>query len=467
MIGRWHKSALIFFMLLLGAMASFGREVIFAALFGTNASIEAYRISVSLPQTVGMLLPGVFVASIMPVLQRIRVDNPSAEVPFIAELTGRILLIILLLGVVLSLFAPVWIQTLAPGLPTETRSIAAQQLRYLAWLLMPLSMGSIMKTVLDSRSTFWPGAANTLILQGTVCLLLFLLHSTAILREHASFGLVFSTLTGGLLLLIIYAVAGGWLNPSIVRGHIRRVFFRRAVYRVPWLAILSYFLYQGMGQTARFIDRGIASGLGAGSVSIVEYSFNLVSFPVFLLATSLLTVFYPSFTHLLALGENVKARFQVKQLALGMFVLSLPAGVLFFGMSEPLVALILQRGAFTEDITVRTAAFLSHQGYGMPFMTVGLLFAQVMMGYGKHRVLLMVGIAKIVVKIVTAVLFARWLGIVGLAVSFSVTAIFGAVISGILVFRVQVEGPEKEGGKPFIPVILNARPEVVKRKVKG
>jgi len=424
--------------LFVGALASFCREVLFGYFYGLSQVLDAYRVAISLPQTVGMILHPVFVATLIPVLQKIRIENPDQEKIFLRKFFRQLFIGGSIISLTLCLFSSQWISILAPGFSADLKNYSASQLSYFSWYFLFLVLVGGYKAMFDSHEIFLPGASINIFLHGSVVFSLSILAFFGFVKRFPSGSLIISTLISGIILFVIqFSIA----FPLKFKQKTHKPLFITDVtqleYKIPWLGIGVFFLYHAMGQAVRFIDRGIGSQFGENVISIVEYSFNIISFPSFLLITSVITVFYPTFTKMYALGDVEGARRQLLRLSSLMFLISSVLCVFIWLFGFEIIRIVFAHGAFTSDASIRVYDFLSYQLYGVPFMVTGLLFAQVLVAYGKYRLLLILGVWKLIIKFVSAIILIKFMGWLGLALSFSITAIIGALLSIFYVFKVQ------------------------------
>jgi putative peptidoglycan lipid II flippase len=103
------------------------------------------------------------------------------------------------------------------------------------------------------------------------------------------------------------------------------------------------------------VNNSLASGLGEGAVSAINYAWLLLMLPQGVLAQAVGTAAFPTFAAQVAQGEQEKMRSTLAATLRVIFALSLPATVGLLVLGRPLVALLFERGAFeaasTEAVT--------------------------------------------------------------------------------------------------------------------
>ncbi|RNF41152.1 murein biosynthesis integral membrane protein MurJ [Planococcus salinus] len=183
-----------------------------------------------------------------------------------------------------------------------------------------------------------------------------------------------------------------------------------------------------VNQINKLVDRTLASQISIGGISALNYANTLNLFVQGVFVVSISTVMYPLISKMASKGNMEGLKRSVSQAINGINLLVIPAtvGALFF--AEPIVALLFGRGAFDEsDVALTASAFF--------FYSIGMI------GYGLREVLSrafyslqdtrtpMINAAiAMVLNIILNFILSRYLGIGGLALATSISAIFGTLL---------------------------------------
>ena len=127
-------------------------------------------------------------------------------------------------------------------------------------------------------------------------------------------------------------------------------------------------------QILAIINVNLASRLPEGSHSYIYLADRLLEFPSSLLSVSLSVALLPTLSELWARGEQDNLVATVHKHLKMLFVLSLPSAVGLYIMAEPLIRLVFERGAFTNEDVLVTASVLQ-------------IYALVLIFSGTHRVI--------------------------------------------------------------------------------
>ncbi len=111
-----------------------------------------------------------------------------------------------------------------------------------------------------------------------------------------------------------------------------------------------------------------------GVSSSLWYSVRLMQFPLSIFATALSTVLLPEFSSLSAAQASQKVKEILRISLKGIFFIVFPSMVGMMVLSEPIIQILFQRGAFTYEATLRTQAmFLGYMGGVLFYSAVPVL----------------------------------------------------------------------------------------------
>jgi putative peptidoglycan lipid II flippase len=248
---------------------------------------------------------------------------------------------------------------LAPGLHGVARSEAVLFVRWFAVAWIPLSAVGVLVGVFHAYRIFWLAPVSALL--GNVVL------AMAILGLGRTFGagsLLVGVVGSALLSLCLHV---GYLGLLIRRGEmsvawscsLRHPGVRSGVALAGPLVAGVMFAHCG----ALVLNR-VLSTLSPGSIAVFGYAWKLGTIMT-LLPASLAVVLLPQLVQQWARGPDVFREACRHALRAALF-LGLPAAALFFAVREPLVRVLLQRGAFSEPATMTAVSLFGLMVFGAP-----------------------------------------------------------------------------------------------------
>lgn len=397
---------------LIGLVAGFAREWLLIDSWGASLRSDAFLVALFLPEAVRIALAtGLFSSAALPLYQERDVAQREA---WLSALTVRVVSCALLVGGLFYLAAPLWVLLIGPGLSEEGRVIAAQSLQLLAWCVPGFMLHALLCIPLQAHTRFVLAGLGSLLFNLPPVLYL------AVSGEQASpEHLAASCLIGSLLmpLVLIPAMRGmGW-RPWRIQAD--RDCGQQLVQRLGPL-LMSTLASQGLA----LLERMIASLLGEGAVTWLNFARKLINLPMIALM-SLNQV-------LLGLmgGKSEQERLALLSRGVAMAtLLTLPVAVGLVGAGEPLIQLLLPSQAGGGVL----AALLGWLGLTLLFAAWNALLARYAYAVGDTRLPLTCELSGNACNVAFLLLLPWLLGLKGIALA----ALLGVLLTGFLLMRKQ------------------------------
>ncbi|HXY09605.1 MAG TPA: lipid II flippase MurJ, partial [Terriglobales bacterium] len=183
------------------------------------------------------------------------------------------------------------------------------------------------------------------------------------------------------------------------------------------------------------IEQGLGSGLGKGTVAALGYANKLPTVLNTILMGAVGVTVLPFFSEMLTRRDHARCRraFRLYALTLlvggGLLVLSLVA------LSEPLVALAYQRGAFHADDTRLVAEIQRAYLIQLPGTLVGILAMRLLVAQSAYRVVAIINSISVVTAGMFAWTLSRQFGAMGIALGLSLAATSSGLIWFLVALR--------------------------------
>lgn len=408
---------------LLVKLAGFGKDLCIARFFGLSAEIDLFLLLFSATLLLSAIVSGSAVYTLQPIIAHDKAKGDPAEAHFLAQ---QILTIVAMTLFVLGVAAcALW----SLGVRPAFSAIDPQLVALLPWAFIPYLIlngtAAILQAVGNSHQLFFRcgvvGAITPLV---TVLLL-------------------YSTQSNSLWLLTAAIVLGALLELVVFRSIVHRTGFVAALKFPLWNARLKQVLISSAFLTVGYVanslnimvDQLMAMQFGEGAVATLTFASKLPALIVGVLGFAAATAFLPTISSIMANGEGGRALHLVRQatLALGLLGIICAAGL---GLpAEALTSLLFERGAFNSADVERVAGVM--QLYSLlPLATmIGLPANRVLVALGLSRILMLWSVGGVALNVLLNLLFGRWIGLPGLALS---TVVVAATVSiGLLVITHQ------------------------------
>jgi len=407
------------------------REMVIAALFGATGQVSAFRVAAQVPTLLyDFLVGGMLSAALVPVLSDYARRGRQEFAQVASALVSVFVVLLTLVVIVLALAAPGLATLLAGGFRTDDPSLlllTTQLMRWTAPVLWFLSMAGVFMSVLYALQRFsFPALATAIFNLGIV------VAAPLLAPRIGIFSLAAGLLVGSaaqLLLMYSDVRRAGVLVLSPL--HWRHPALRRILWLYLPIAVgLAVSLFQ-VG-----LDRRLASGVGEQSIAWMANATTLQQMPLGLISVAISLAALPQLSQYYAAGDEVGYRRTLGRGLSMLWMLVLPAGVLFWLLGEPITRLLFQRGAFTATDTEQVVAALNIYLIGMLFAAVDypLNFAF----YARFNTWLpaLVGVVSVGIYILVARALIEPLGYLGLVWADTAKQAGHALIMGFLLWRV-------------------------------
>jgi putative peptidoglycan lipid II flippase len=393
-------------------VAKAAKEPVVAYRFGTGDALDAFLIAFLVPSFAISIVAGSFPPAVIPVYLAVQERQGHAEAERVyAGIMGWSLVLLLGVTVLLTFIAPIILPLLALGFE-ENKLILTRSLYF---MLLPM-------VILKGLAVMWTARLNiseSFAIASITPVVTPLFTVIALLYTSSQFGIY---------ALIVGTVGGAALETLIIGYY----FHRLGMLTIPrWdrttpaiKEVMKHYGFVAGGTTlmasATFVSQAMAAMLGPGSVSILSYSSKLVSFALEIGTTALGTAVLPHFSRMVVAEDWDGVRHTLRTYIQLILVTTIPLTLLALMISEPLVAIFFQRGAFTEGDTqavgqVQALLFLQIPSYLAGIVIVRLLSAL------KANSILMWGCAlNFIVNLGCNFLLMQWLHVAGIALATSI-----------------------------------------------
>ena len=412
----------------LGLLASALLAYHFGATSTTDAFLFARRLIHGVVDALGQVLRAVFVP---PVVRRLKESGGPAVRGMVWGYVVRVGGVGLLAAACIALLAPWLVGMIVSGFDPQPAELASSVVRVLVFSVPAALVIALLSAFLNATRRF---AAPAFV--GEVLPPLFLCVSLAVLARTLgvvglAWVLLVATLASAVLLVpLVYGVLareeGGAETAEETKGPLEL--------RGRTLPLL---LMNGYALVVVQVDFSFASNLGPGSVSVLEYGYRLVQALPGLIVNSLMLVMLTELSHRVVEGGTDALRTTlVRWQRTGMFLM-LPLVVAVMACADPIVELLLHRGAFDAEQAARTAGVLVWAG---PSALISFLISAYVAGLyvdpdaPRLRVLGFATAAGLLARLGFDAVAARQFGVIGIAGAFTLSTL---VLLLVLHFRAR------------------------------
>lgn len=434
-MSRFAKNTAIFSLFtFISRLTGLVRVMAFAAVLGLLRIDDAYQLANNIPNILyEFIMGGVLSAVFIPVLVRVQQQHgkSSAEAWRVANLLlGYVGLILAAVSALATVFAPQIIHLLTffdhGHEAAANRPLATYFLRFFTWQMFFYGLNAVFMAILNSHEVFAITALAPLFNNVVVILTLFAYGRHLI----GLTGLAVGT-TAGIAAMALVQVP--WLIK--IRMPIRPKFNLRD----PLFGTLTTLATPVVGVAlANLVGTAVRTNLlwsVPGGVTTFTFCFQLIMTPYGIFAVSVATVLYPALSRH-ANDQDLEGFRRVLSLGVRWTTLiMLPICLGMSATSEPLTRVLFERGEFTYRDTLVTASFL--RLYSLSILPYALLIfaTRGFFSLKDTRTPAYIMIAGVVLNIALNFLLMYLMGLSGIALAATLTAVFSACTFMLLLRR--------------------------------
>lgn len=353
----------------LSRVAGLAREILAAAMFGTQGNINAFVIAFNVPNIVRSLVADSAIsAALIPIYTDLIEKGRKRDADrVVGALMGLIVMLLGALTLVAIVLAPVFMPWFALGLSPALKAETVTLSQIMFPIILLLALTGVLAAVLQANGEFGvtgfvPVLWNAVII---VCLGAseFILPPSERVTGYAV-GIVLGTLAQ-LLFLVPYMRGKGPFPWSLGRGV-------PEVWRVFWL-MLPVSLGLGLININASVDNVFAGLVSADAVSSIDKAFRLYILPQGVFSVAISTVLFPAISRMASRNDITGVREMVTKGLRQIFFMLIPASIFLMVLAEPTTRLVYQRGAFNAASTHLTSMALFTFTLGLVFNGASLL----------------------------------------------------------------------------------------------
>ena len=418
--------------ILLAKFMGMYRDILFAALYGTNDAAIAYQTASRIPLLFfDIALGSAISSSFIPVFNEYlsRGEREKAT-EFSNSFLNIIFLITAMICAVGVAFRGPIVGLLGSGLADNVKMLSSQLVAIMFPSMIFTALAYSLTGVLQSYGEFNAPAAISLVSNGIMVVYLLIAKDTL-----GIYGVSVAMLIAWAFQLIV-------LIPSLIKkkyNYRPKINFKNEGLKKALLLAIPILISSWVQPINTMVNMFLASFLNGGqAVSALDYANKLYIIFVGVITYAISNLIFPSISRLAA-EKNKKQEFtEVLKTAIGsvLFIL-LPIMLVFVLKRTEIVRLVYERGAFGSEQTLLTSTALLWYSFGMLGYGLQEMLNKAFYAEQNGKIPMRVSVVGIVLNIALSFIFVRILntGIAGLPAAASVASIFMSAVLAILLSR--------------------------------
>lgn len=401
------------------------REIGIGSIFGVGMETDAFYLTLVIPSllfvSIGVAIQNLFIIEFTKIKEKGNNLNKQSLVS--SNMSNIMLLVSAFIFIISFIFAPTLIKIIAPGFKDpEKFNLSVKLLRILLPTIVFIPIYQIKASILKVYDRFVTVSIIDLFFN-IFQIGYLLLFSDKLGIIGLAYSVTLSYLFQYIIISIITYRIGIRFRPVLD--------FKEKSFLVILRLFIPTFISFGVIQINSTVDKILASDLGDGAITALNYGFMLRTVAFSIIVTTILTVVYP----LLLKVKNDTKKYNniINDTLKFILAVTLPITILMIIFKSEIVYILFERGAFTSENTILTSNVLFCYLIGMVFFSLKELFVYVSYTNEDSKTPLIVTTISALLNILLSIVFKIYFGVYGIALGMSVAEIISFTIMIILV----------------------------------
>ncbi len=410
---------LIMIITITSKILGFGRELVQSYVYGASAITDVYLISQTIPTQIFAFINAGIATSFIPIYSRILKQQGKLNADrYTNNLINLLLLLATATVVIVLLFTGPVVKIFAKGFTGETLDLAVSFTRISVFAVYFSALLSISGGYLRLHRNYTLPSLAGLFFN------LIIIPSLILSAKTSIYVLIIgSVIASGVQLLAqmpaIYKL--GYRYKHILNLKDKHV-------RMMIIFALPLMLSRSVDRINVLVDRTLASAIAVGGISALNYATRIGGFVQGLFVDSITTVIYPNISKMVA-EDNIKGLKRVISEAIGIInLIVIPATVGAMLFSREIVSLLFGRGAFTPEAIQMTGIALFYYSIGMIPKGLRSVASRSFYAHQDTKTPVINATVGVVINIILNIILSRYMGLGGLALATSISAIVTALL---------------------------------------
>lgn len=443
-MSKTAKAALwIMIATLLSKVLGFGREIVLAKYYGTGLYSDVFVLTLNIPSLIITIVGSAIATSYVPMYFDIKEksgnEGTSKFTNNMLNLSCAISIVIAILGL---LFTEQVVNIFAGGFEGEKFELAVTFTKIMISGVIFLSSTRLFTAFLQVNDNF---AVPALIgLPYNIIIIIAIMVSTKTHINVLAIGALLA-MASQLLFQLPFAIKKNYRYKSYI--NIKDETIREMI-----ILVLPMLVGVAVGQINTAVDKALASTLGNGPLSALNYAARLNDFVMAMFITSIVTVIYPKLAKLNN-SDNKEGFVDIIVKSCNFITLVvLPISVGAIILSKPIVRILFEGGKFNAESTQMTSVALSLYAVGLLAMGIRDVLVRALYSLSDTKTPMINSSIALGINICLNLILIKVMGFAGLAISTSLASI----ITVILLFRSLKKRSGYFGGDKIIKTGLKS-----------
>ena len=428
----------------------FGRELALSYYFGASFVTDAYLISTSIPLVIFSLVGVGINSAFIPIFTSIS-ENESKERAF--TFTSRLLLSLFIMCTfsyfIILVFTPQIVKIFASGFFGDILKLTVKYTRISALIIYFVIITNLFTALLQVNNKFYIASIIGIPFNITYVIGIYIAYLKG--NVYLPIVTVIAYLIQALMLVYPVYKLGYKFKCSI---GIKDKYLKQMII-IAFPAIIG----SSLEQVNYLVDKTVASKIGIeGGITLLNYSSKLNLAISGILISSLLVVFFPKVSKLVAKDDRITLKNEILNSINFTIIVSVPISILILILRYEIISFLFKRGNFNESNTIITAKCLLYYSIAFTFIGLREISNGVFYALKNTRTPVINAVIGVSLNTFLNLILSKYLGLSGIALATAISIIFTVILLFFSLYKKYKVLYIKDVTITFIKVILASLP---------
>lgn len=414
-----RTALLIITLTVLSKFVGFGREMVLAYYYGASSISDAYLISMTIPGAIFAFIASGISTVFIPMYTKIETEFGVTKAN---EYTNNLVNILLLLCTLLISFGLIFtepiVRIFALGFEGKILSLAISFTRISLMGIYFTALITVFNALLQIKGNF---AVPALIgFPYNFCIIISIILSAKGNIMILAFGILLAAIAQFIFLIPFIAQKGFAYRATV---NITDPNIKEMVYLA-----LPVIIGVAVNDVNVIVDKTMASQIYEGGISVLNYAQRLNGFVQGIVVLSVATAMYPLISKMAAENDIAGLKKTLSEAITGISILVIPCTIGAMVLSQPIIEMLFKRGAFDDQAVVMTANALFFYAIGMIGIGLRNILSRPFYALQDTITPMINAAIGMCLNIILNIILSKFLGIGGLALATSISAIFISIL---------------------------------------
>lgn len=438
-------AVIIMLLTVFSKILGFAREITLSYFYGTTAIADIYLISQTIPAIIFALISSGFATGFIPMYSQILNERgPKSANRYTNNLSNILLILATVVVVVVLVFAKQIVKIFASGFSGEILHLAVSFTRITIFGVYFSALLGIYGGYLRLHNNYIVPSLISLPMNLILIITLFLSARTNV--YVLAFGSVLA-MAFQLCFLVSPLRKTGFKYMPVLDVNDKYI---KAMINM----VVPIIIGRSVSNINVLVDRSLASMITIGGIAALNYASKIEGFVKGLFVDSVITVFYPTISKMAAQNDikQLKASIAEAISIISLIVIPTTFGAILF--SVEIVHLLFGRGVFTQEAIIMTGRALLYYSIGLIPKGFREVLSKGFYAYKDTKTPMINAAIGVALNIILNIILSKYMGIGGLALATSISAIVTAVLMFITLRKKIGSFGLLEISRSFIKIVI-------------